>query len=213
MSELISCCLLLSKNLRASLSSSSSFDNVSSSVMSPRCCPTLSLGTSCRPTEGATCSSESCCKAVSLPPLRKHTKTRVGGLPHSIQGTILQVHILHVIPRNFESVSRSKPIKELIPRKIEVNIVLYPEGTCGFIRPRSGGIFYGVSTATEEDEWDVHATNKAYAVRVALHRHIETPQFVTCERVGPALEDNHGRLEDFNCTSNDLRLMVTSTDN
>jgi hypothetical protein len=47
---------------------------------------------------------------------------------------------------------------------------------------------------------------------VALHRHIETPQFVTSERVGPALEDNHGRLEDFNCTSDDLRLMVTSAD-
>jgi hypothetical protein len=180
--------------------------------MSPRCCPTLSLGTSCRPTEGATCSSESCCKAVSLPRMRKHAKTRVCDLPYSIQGTILQVHILHVIPRNFEPVPRSKPIKELVPRKIEVNIVLYPEGTCGFIRPRSGGIFYGVSTATEKDEWDVHATNKANAMSVALHRHIKTPQLVTRKRVGPTLEDNHGRLKDFDCTSNDLRLMVTSAD-
>ena len=47
---------------------------------------------------------------------------------------------------------------------------------------------------------------------VALHGNIETPQLVTCERVGPTLKDNHRRLKHFNRTGNDLRITIVSAD-
>src|SRR5229473_7833941 len=43
---------------------------------------------------------------------------------------------------------------------------------------------------------------------VTLHGDIEAPKFVTCERVGPALKDDHRRLEHFHRTGNDLNYQL-----
>lgn len=107
--------------------------------------------------------------------LRNYAKTELNSLPHSIQGPILQVCILHIVLSNFESVSRSKPIEKLVPREIEVNVFLNPESARSLVYPRSRGILHGVSAAAKQDEWDVHVANKSNAMSVALHGDIKTP--------------------------------------
>ena len=126
-------------------------------------------------------------------------------LPHSIQRPVLQVCILHIVLSNFKSVPRSKPIEKLVPREIEVDVILNPKSARSLVYPRSRSILHGISAAAKQYEWNVHVANKSNAMSMALHGDIETPQLVTSERVGPTLKDDHRRLEHLHRTGNDLK--------
>ena len=98
--------------------------------------------------------------------------------------------VCHVARLYFKAISRAVPLKIFVERQIEIKILVDTESTGGLVRPHRCHIPRRVAAPTEEDKWNVGSTEEADAICVAIHREVETAQFIARERVGAALEDN-----------------------
>jgi hypothetical protein len=73
-----------------------------------------------------------------------------------------------------------------------------------FIGPQTSDIFDCVASTAEKDEWDGCLANELDNMGVALHREVETAEFISSQRVCSALKDDYGRSKDVEDSVEDL---------
>lgn len=123
-------------------------------------------------------------------------------LPNLVQR--ISIHVVHVALDNFQTVTRSEPLKVLVPGQVEVYLVLNTKRARCLERPCARDVLDGVPAAAQKHEGDVLLADVLHTACVPLHREVETAEFVPRERVGAALEHDGGGLEDVDDLVDDL---------
>lgn len=104
----------------------------------------------------------------------------------------LRVLVLHVPNRKVDLLVKTITVYELVVFW-NLGIDLHPQGYSSLVSPTAGDILYGVSSPAHHDCGQVEAQHVVETSSVALHTHVELPQFIVAETVSSQLNDKSMR--------------------